>query len=102
MLRVTLAYAREYMIQHYAYAPVSKRDPRELSRYIDNHEFRFEGDRTTDTNKDGKTDKYMLTVNGLGLAGISEKQIFDCMAGAKPVTMLWTNLMQERVKIYQN
>ena len=33
MLRVTPAYAREYMIQHYAYAPVSKRDPRELSRY---------------------------------------------------------------------
>ena len=29
------AYAREYMIQHYAYASVSKRDPRELSRYID-------------------------------------------------------------------
>ena len=34
VLWVTLAYAREYMIQHYAYAPVSKRDPRELSRYL--------------------------------------------------------------------
>ena len=33
MLWVTLAYAREYRIQHYAYAPVTKRDPRELSRY---------------------------------------------------------------------
>ena len=33
VLWVTLAYAREYMIQHYAYAPVTKRDPRELSRY---------------------------------------------------------------------
>ena len=33
VLWVTLAYAREYVIQHYAYAPVSKRDPRELSRY---------------------------------------------------------------------
>ena len=34
VLWVTLAYAREYMIQHYAYAPVTKRDPRELSRYV--------------------------------------------------------------------
>ena len=33
ILWVTLAYAREYMIQHYAYAPVTKGDPRELSRY---------------------------------------------------------------------
>ena len=33
VLWVTLAYARKYMIQHYAYAPVTKRDPRELSRY---------------------------------------------------------------------
>ena len=33
VLWVTLAYAREHMIQHYADAPVSKRDPRELSRY---------------------------------------------------------------------
>ena len=31
VLWVTLAY--EYMIQHYAYAPVTKRDPRVLSRY---------------------------------------------------------------------
>ena len=37
LLWVTLAYAREYMIQHYAYAPVSKRDPRELSRYTVYH-----------------------------------------------------------------
>ena len=35
VLWVTLAYAREFMIQHYAYAPVTKRDPRELSRYSD-------------------------------------------------------------------
>ena len=34
VLWVTLAYAREYMIQHYAYAPVTKRDLRELRRYI--------------------------------------------------------------------
>ena len=33
VLWVTLAYAREYVIQHYAYAPVTKRDLRELSRY---------------------------------------------------------------------
>ena len=33
VLWVTLAYAREYMIQHYAYAPVTKKHPRELSRY---------------------------------------------------------------------
>ena len=33
VLWVTLAYAREYMNQHNAYAPVTKRDPRELSRY---------------------------------------------------------------------
>ena len=40
VLWVTLAYAREYVIQHYAYAPVSKRIARELSRYSDkkNHE----------------------------------------------------------------
>ena len=34
VLWVTLAYAREYVIQHYAYAPVTKRDPMELSRYV--------------------------------------------------------------------
>ena len=33
VLWVTLAYAREYVIQHYAYAPVTKRIARELSRY---------------------------------------------------------------------
>ena len=33
VLWVTLAYAREYVIQHYAYAPVPKRIARELSRY---------------------------------------------------------------------
>ena len=33
VLWVTLAYAREYMLQHYAYAPVPKRITRELSRY---------------------------------------------------------------------
>ena len=33
VLWVTLAYAREYVIQHYAYAPVSKRIARELSTY---------------------------------------------------------------------
>ena len=31
VLWVRLAYAREYVIQHYAYAPVSKRIARELS-----------------------------------------------------------------------
>ena len=31
VLWVTLAYAREYMIQHYAYAPVTKHITRELS-----------------------------------------------------------------------
>ena len=40
VLWVTLAYAREYMIQHFAYAPVSKRDQRELSRYLDEINFR--------------------------------------------------------------
>ena len=35
VLWVTLAYAREYRIQHYAYAPVTKRDARELSRYFE-------------------------------------------------------------------
>ena len=34
VLWVTLAYAREYRIQHYAYAPVTKSIARELSRYI--------------------------------------------------------------------
>ena len=34
MLWVTLAYAREYMIQHYAYAPVTKSITRELSTYV--------------------------------------------------------------------
>ena len=34
VLWVTLAYAREYVIQHYAYASVSKRIARELSRYM--------------------------------------------------------------------
>ena len=34
VLWVTLAYAREYMIQHYAYAPVTKSIARELSRYL--------------------------------------------------------------------
>ena len=33
VLWVTLAYAREYVIQHYAYAPMPKRIARELSRY---------------------------------------------------------------------
>ena len=33
VLWVTLAYAREYMIQHYAYAPVAKSITRELSTY---------------------------------------------------------------------
>ena len=33
VLWVTLAYAREYMIQHNAYAPVTKGITRELSRY---------------------------------------------------------------------
>ena len=33
VLWVRLAYAREYVIQHYAYAPVSKRIARELSWY---------------------------------------------------------------------
>ena len=37
----------------------------------------------------------MLTITGLGDAGVTEKQIFDCFAGAKPVSMLWTNIMQE-------
>ena len=34
VLWVTLAYAREYMIQHYAYAPVSKDPLREVTRYL--------------------------------------------------------------------
>ena len=34
VLWVTLAYAREYVIQHNAYAPVTKRITRELSRYL--------------------------------------------------------------------
>ena len=40
VLWVTLAYAREYVIQHYAYAPVTKRIARELSRYVSKHPLR--------------------------------------------------------------
>ena len=41
VLWVTLAYAHEYMIQHYAYAPLTKGDLRELSRYTRIIELRF-------------------------------------------------------------
>ena len=46
----------------------------------------------------------MLTITGLGDAGVTEKQIFDCFAGSKPVSMLWTNIMKENGQkiMYQN
>ena len=44
-------------------------------------------DDGSDTNKGGEVDKYLLMVSGLQALDVSEQQVFDCLAGAKPVNM---------------
>merc|ERR1711920_504093 len=57
--------------------------------------YSFNGDLTADTNKDNSVDKYQLFFTGLQALGVTEQQIYDCVAGAKPANMFNEGEMNE-------